>query len=221
LLELLFLPGKLTLEYLAGRRRRYVPPLRLYLSVSFAFFVLIKVLGAGSNFELEVSPGSDAASQAEAQRLHHCVKVPGSCGRVETWFAQAVARLMEGAPQAALQQRLAGAAPYAVFLMVPLFAAIVQLAYRRRRLAYGAHFVFGLHMHAFWFVAMLALAMLPEAATILAIPLVFGHGALALRRVYDGRMGATWLRSLFITTAYASAVLLSSFVLLLASLLWH
>jgi hypothetical protein len=43
---LLLQPGKLTQEYLAGRRRRYVLPLRLYLSASFCFFLLVKVGGS-------------------------------------------------------------------------------------------------------------------------------------------------------------------------------
>ena len=34
-------PGRLSLEFLAGRRRRYVRPLPLYLSLSFLFFLLL------------------------------------------------------------------------------------------------------------------------------------------------------------------------------------
>ena len=37
---LLFKPGLLTNEYLAGRRARYIPPFRLYLGLSIVFFVL-------------------------------------------------------------------------------------------------------------------------------------------------------------------------------------
>ena len=37
---LLLSPGKLTAEYLAGRRVHYTPPLRMYLVLSIAFFVL-------------------------------------------------------------------------------------------------------------------------------------------------------------------------------------
>ena len=36
---LLFRPGKLTNEDLAGRRSRYIEPLRLYLSISAIFFL--------------------------------------------------------------------------------------------------------------------------------------------------------------------------------------
>jgi hypothetical protein len=41
---LLFRPGRLTREYLEGRRRKYVFPLRLYLTISFIFFIVAKVL---------------------------------------------------------------------------------------------------------------------------------------------------------------------------------
>jgi hypothetical protein len=40
--RLLFRPGALTNEYIAGRRVRYVQPLRLYLSLSILFFAIIK-----------------------------------------------------------------------------------------------------------------------------------------------------------------------------------
>jgi hypothetical protein len=39
LITLLRHPGRLTIEFLAGRRVRYVPPLRLYLSLSVLFFL--------------------------------------------------------------------------------------------------------------------------------------------------------------------------------------
>ncbi|MBT8048518.1 MAG: DUF3667 domain-containing protein [Xanthomonadales bacterium] len=41
---LLFKPGKLTRDYLDGRRFRYVPPLRLYIFSSIAFFFLAAML---------------------------------------------------------------------------------------------------------------------------------------------------------------------------------
>ena len=43
--RLLFRPGALTNEYIAGRRVRYVEPLRVYLTMSILFFALIKLPG--------------------------------------------------------------------------------------------------------------------------------------------------------------------------------
>ncbi|NIM70731.1 MAG: DUF3667 domain-containing protein [Xanthomonadales bacterium] len=46
LTTLLFKPGRLTRDYLAGRRFRYTPPIRLYLFSSIIFFLLAALLSA-------------------------------------------------------------------------------------------------------------------------------------------------------------------------------
>lgn len=46
---LLFLPGKLTRDYLDGRRFRYTPPIRLYIFSSMACFILAAMLAGNAN----------------------------------------------------------------------------------------------------------------------------------------------------------------------------
>lgn len=45
-------PGKLTTEFLAGRRRRFVRPLPLYITVSFLFFLLTALFPTHNQFEV-------------------------------------------------------------------------------------------------------------------------------------------------------------------------
>jgi len=45
---LFFRLGILTCRYLAGQKRRYVNPLRLYLTAGILFFIVVKLFGAGS-----------------------------------------------------------------------------------------------------------------------------------------------------------------------------
>ncbi|WP_284620088.1 DUF3667 domain-containing protein [Aquabacterium humicola] len=216
---LLLKPGRLTREYFAGRRRRYVLPLRLYLSASFVFFVLVKLLGVGElsldfagprdrqGRPVQVTTSSDHA--AELQRARDCLAPGSPCAWNDRLGARLQLRLAKSAdaPQAA-QQRLASMAPYTVFLMLPVFAAIVQLAYRSRRMNYGAHFVFSLHMHSFWFVALLAMSLLPEAMTWPLAALVVGYGLWAMQQVYGGRWWTTGLRAFVISVLYTVAFVL-------------
>ncbi len=59
-------PGMLTSEFLAGRRRTYTPPLRLYLVTSISFFVFVAWLAqSGLLLEPGQDPGFDAAVQAQ------------------------------------------------------------------------------------------------------------------------------------------------------------
>ena len=55
---LLFLPGKLTRDYLDGKRFRYTPPLRLYIFSSMVFFILAAML-AGDAITIDVSGLAD------------------------------------------------------------------------------------------------------------------------------------------------------------------
>ena len=77
---LLFQPGRLTCDYLEGKRFRYTPPLRLYLFASIAFFVLaaffshnaiqVETSAPGSgNAAITVSPGSEAERREIEQAL--------------------------------------------------------------------------------------------------------------------------------------------------------
>jgi Protein of unknown function (DUF3667) len=63
---LLLKPGWLTLEYIAGRRTRYVTPLRLYLFFSVVFFLLFSVTSGAATADehtirLQISGPSGAA----------------------------------------------------------------------------------------------------------------------------------------------------------------
>lgn len=63
---LLFRPGKLTLDYLRGRRARYIPPLKLFIVFSLLFFFLL-ALGArigmeGPRVSTEASDGDNGVS---------------------------------------------------------------------------------------------------------------------------------------------------------------
>ena len=42
--NLLFKPGKLTQTYLEGKRQRYVPPVKLYIFISFITFFLFSII---------------------------------------------------------------------------------------------------------------------------------------------------------------------------------
>lgn len=65
LVSLLFRPGFLTAEYLAGRIVRYVSPLRLYLSASLLFFVLLPFVAGFDRLWQAMEPRVNQASSSE------------------------------------------------------------------------------------------------------------------------------------------------------------
>src|ERR1700739_1315827 len=52
-------PGRLTIEYLAGRRQRYIVSIRLYLTASFVFFISLQLSGVDGVHIVTVSDSGD------------------------------------------------------------------------------------------------------------------------------------------------------------------
>ena len=66
LVGLLFRPGNLTREYLAGRIARYVPPFRLYLMSSLLFFIMLPFIANFDRMWSAVEPQVEAAARGES-----------------------------------------------------------------------------------------------------------------------------------------------------------
>lgn len=238
---LICLPGHLTNAYFHGARRRYVLPLRVYLSASFLFFVgshLLPhaqphdtqegVVQAGQAAEpgkpvtLRVKPGATPAETAAAaasaagvqtgkgvnSKLEICSsEAPENCGPVKHWLT----RVLNKAQSMTSEQwmtRIRALAPYGMLAMQPVFAALLLAMFAGSGRRYAEHFVFSLHSHSLWFLALLLLAAVDLEGTVLSA--VFLHGLVALRRVYRlSWWGAIW-RGVLLSTGY--------FVLLMAAL---
>ncbi len=61
---LLFRPGFLTAEFIAGRKARYVPAFRLYLIISFAMFLSLSLRPASVSIDAQAAGGEPAAESA-------------------------------------------------------------------------------------------------------------------------------------------------------------
>ena len=90
---LLFLPGRLTRDYLDGRRFRYTPPLRLYIFSSMLFFILAAML-AGGAIEIHSSDLSDtgigAALSTESADPEKLEKVREALDQLDPELAEKV-----------------------------------------------------------------------------------------------------------------------------------
>jgi len=117
-----------------------------------------------------------------------------------------------------MRAHVLSAAPYAAFLLLPVFAGIVMLAYRSRRMTYGEHVVFSLHLHAFWFLALLLIELLPDPVSDVLVWVVPVYGVLAMHEVYRGGWGATLLRAAFASVVYGVVLVLASVALVLGLL---
>jgi hypothetical protein len=147
-------PGRLTIDYLSGHRARYLKPVRLYLIVSVAYFVLAS---AAPNLQ----PARNANEVAGPLGMR--IGVTGASGMLtdedraellkdlETapWYLRSILTAAAEDPDA-FRARIFTTMPRVFFALLPVFAGIVALFYRGRR--FPTAMVFAVHLHAFAFL---------------------------------------------------------------------
>lgn len=165
---LLLRPGRLSTEYFADRRTRYLSPIKLYFLLSIVAFFLIQ-------------QSLDTAVEAEAAAV-----APGKAGSDDmnftignfngkAWNAKSNPIAVSWLPDAAndlMNERLGrlentvrqkdwtqllhaglAATPQALLLLLPFFALLLKLAYLFRKRLYMEHLIVALHNHAFLLLA--------------------------------------------------------------------
>ena len=273
LVPLVFRPGFLTAEFLAGRKVRYLPPVRLYLVLSFIMFLLISF----SPVERVVTVDAGRSAEANQQKIEELEQrlLYGAlseeqkakarehlANHLEKGFAAELDVLIatedgestdisdatvldfwsEGEKPAwaiNLEQRLAAnlqaiqadpglfldnffeRLPYIMFLLLPLFALLVKMAYLFSPFHYLQHLVFALHYHSAVFL-FITLGMLVSAVTDhrpgrWVLLWCFIYLVLALVRVYGSTYRGALGKTLVITVSDAILVILTLSLLAVVS----
>jgi len=187
LAALLFRPGHLTAEFLAGRRARYLPPLRLYLVLSVAFFLVASALQpklAVVRFDREHATDYKVVPLEKADELPEAALKAGETpeqrsdrvcagwnysGPGERWLAPALQRachrILEDNGHS-LQEAFLHNIPRAMFVFLPLLAAIMALLYWRPRRYYVEHLLLCVHNHALVFLVATVVLLLGKLGKI-------------------------------------------------------
>lgn len=223
LIALVRWPGRLTNEFIQGRRVRYVPPLRLYLSLSVLFFLLsaltehartvrskgvieagggivrIDTTGAGNSRVVHIDDSTSGATTVSVKNSSFLADTLHS-GTLTRWFKRRmnarVAEFRKDGKSAATQlgTEFQRELPDAIFLLVPMLALLLSVVYFGQHRFYAEHLVFALHFQAFVFAALMV-AMIPIPLLDVTVWLAgVVYAYLALRTVYGEGKGTTALK---------------------------
>jgi hypothetical protein len=208
---LLFRPGMLTAEYIAGRRVRYVQPLRIYLTLSILFFALLKY---GPNELIKIQPAATAASNSWAitdkPPTADTVHLESKLGRFNpAWEARLrqIGAMPQDQAMALFKGKFFAYVPYAMFCLMPVLALYLKLLYLRSGRHYGEHMLFALHSNAFAFLLLGLISAVPGAWIGSALfAWLVAYLPFAMHRVYGGSRRATIARWIVLMAAYMATV---------------
>ncbi len=240
-LPLVSRPGALTEEYLRGRRVRYIPPLRLYLFISIAFFFLLSVRVGSRVVDRETTTRVSARpdSVTVAAVLSDLRALPDSAragiapesldvaaghllarvARHDTTDTDAGTWVIMGKDVTEDRNRIIRGtlklAPKVIFVLLPLFAGLLALVYRRSKRMLIEHLVFTLHYHAFIFLIFAVVLIFRwDWLFVVAVLAVPAYLLLAMRRVYGQGWVKTIIKHVMLNATYTFILL---FVLVLTA----
>lgn len=223
-------PGFLTREYAEGRRAHYLPPLRVYLIVSVVYFVIAasapeevtsrpSTIAGPGGMRIGITDDSGTLSISEedrAEMLKNAERAP--------WVIRPTLRSVAEDPDA-FRSRMFTIMPRVFFALLPVFAAVVALFYRKCH--FPTALVFAVHLHAFAFIVF----AVPEAMKFAGRPqltdwisgvltLLFGaYALLAFRRVFGGSWPVTIAKAAGIGFLYLVAAV-PAFVIIMLWASW-
>jgi len=184
-------PGFLTSEYLAGRRKRYLAPLGLFLVLFGIFLFVYSIYRPAAIFDIQKVARSDRTGKLSAFLIGRQAAKKG---------------LTPEAFVEKLEERWHHYVSLLEIANVLFFALLLKLVYWRSRRYLVEHFIFSLHLFSFFVLLSILrwpLILLVGADLSAARYLVLGASALvmlcyiflAIRRVYGESQGATLVES--------------------------
>lgn len=194
---LLFRPGVVTRDYLAGRRVAHVPPLRTYLISALVFFGLFSIFPNRAKVDVFTTGEPKPTGGTRVT-----FELPAHMPVHDAGYQRLVARA-KATPEAFVAA-VGSAVPRAFFLFLPIFAVLLKLFYRREGY-FVDHLVFSLYYHAFVFLVLSALFLVSRADAWLpgSLRALVGAGlfawlvaylSIALRHVYGGSRWTTFFK---------------------------
>lgn len=253
LLPLWFRPAHLSRRYVAGHRMPYVPPLRLYLFTSVVAFLLFAKLLPTPTMTLQNPNAVAVMDTVKADLAAELATHPETTLLARQRGAQdgtVLPATHEMLPlNAQLQRKLAeladhpklainkffSLAPQMMFILLPVFAALLKLLYIRSAHFYMEHLIVALHSHSFvlqmsvWYVLLITLAThvsIPWLASLLngAATLVLCWVPLYLLLCQKGFYQQSWRKTLvkfwLTSTLYSVLATLALIAVIMLSILW-
>ena len=176
-------PGFLTTEFVAGRRMRYMHPVRLYVFASFLFFAVNVLTSHGLKSDAPAATDPSTLANGAAPRGS---KESGSTGGMpkvnfnfsppadhatRSWLDNPLRITVD--PKDNMSQRdLAGEIwhlmPAMLILCLPLLALVLRIVYIRTGKPYLEHIVFAIHIQALAFLSFIVIEACGSLASIIS-----------------------------------------------------
>lgn len=231
-LKSLFLkPGEMANDYVHGRRVRYMPPFRLYVFISFIFFLLLSIytqrnIDKNKDTVLDINNKEFLAVAKDDKDSTIATSVKYVDGKIVTSVKDATGKAkvdtssinnpkdlkkvkdIANDPGAFVNKYLSYFS-WSLFILMPVYALLLWGLFRKGQRYYLAHFIFSICQHTFAFIIFIVLLTInlifPEKSTVYEAWLLVGiplYSIIGSKKLYKNGWIKTLLKLFFMWFVY-------------------
>ncbi|MDD2491042.1 MAG: DUF3667 domain-containing protein [Bacteroidales bacterium] len=227
--SILLKPGEMAINYITGKRIRYMPPFRLYLFISFIFFMLLRISANSESNTKIISFNNDSDKGVDKELIQGGEIVrerenKASIAEIDNIDKESVSE-QKSKSELAISNFITYLS-WALIIMMPLYASLLWVLFRKRQKHYLAHFIFALNQHAFLFIILSILIILTlafpdksssyEAWLLMLFPAYLVVGG---RTLYKARWRSIIIRMFAAFILYMIIVI--SIIILVVTIIFH
>jgi hypothetical protein len=218
-----------------GRRASHVPPVRLYVFISFVFFLFLSFTSGGGhsegkpekqgplNFSFYSVSSKDLQGLGEAQIDSLMVAQGIERTPFKKYVAVQLGRVASSG-RAEVNHMLIKGVSYMMFVLMPFFGLLLYLFHRKTSEYYLNCLVFSVHFHSFVFLFFTVMVLLGKLVDltylIVASPFILAvYLWLALRAVYSQKRFVTAAKSIAIGFLHLLGIAVSFVLVVFISIL--
>jgi hypothetical protein len=255
--DLVLQPGLVIQKFNDNKRARYVPPIRIYAFTSFAFFLFFS-FAVGSevkNMSLAVKTTTNKSIEPETNlfgthtvvdtfTVHDLIASPKLTNELidstlrsknipTNWLNTRIIHTIIKLDKRELTfndlfKKFITSASYSIFILMPIFALLLMLFYRKRNYFYSEFLVFSIYFHtlifgAFGFLMLLfSFLRIDYKLNYIGVILFIGmtvYLGLALKRVFADSTPKTVLKTVLLCAVYAVLLFTTIVILILGSMI--
>jgi hypothetical protein len=236
---LLLSPGYLTKEFNSGKREKYYHPARMYVFLSFIYFLIFFIVTDFSSIDLDQGTidamkksGLDVSFKKynppyKTIQEYEATQSALPSGKRDSWIDRYFNKKaikykgeLERNPEAAfgkIGNNFTSSLPKLFFILLPVFALILHGVYRRRDYFYSEHLVFSIHFYDFCFLTGaigMVLSQIPHMDWITTVIFlwILIYLFIAMKKVYQQSIGKTILKFFLLSFCFLIAILAGMYV---------
>jgi len=240
LVPFFFKPGFLTKEYFRGHRKRYVSPMRLYLFISFLFFMLMSIDSSDDGKLMSESTKTTDSLKLGIIQVDTLKNIKKAYVSVDfgnqsdtthnsfertlkdVFSKEKLSKISKTEFKGKYQQYFS----YLMFFLMPFFALLLKMLYIRRKKYYAHHLIFSINLHSFAFGLFSLLIVIDyilgdqiseyflNMLFVLPVYMIVG-----MRRFYNQSYFKTILKAFLLSLFYSIIVAVSLFIILIITIL--